>query len=138
MLAALLSMLLGARVPVTDEDGGTMMDQQQADELRQKARETLDAFDFEKLQEVMVVMDWRWACDRNGADVHVVPDAQRLWETANRLVCSAVEESIALNGAEYSIESGGFRAYAWKDGITLKFTILDAGFERNEDGEWES
>lgn len=66
--------------------------------------EVLDGFDFEKVQQVMRALDWKWF------DSGEIPTIDRMRETVRDLYRHT------LKFGEGSCRTGGFRLQRWKDG----------------------
>jgi hypothetical protein len=71
-------------------------------------------FDFERVQQVMTSLDWRWHFD----DVSRVPTVNELEETAQRLLVS-----LATNPEFLSAATGGFKAQRVENIFSLSFVV---------------
>jgi hypothetical protein len=74
--------------------------------------EVLAHFDFEKVNQTMIALNWTW---RNEG----IPTIQQLKESAEYHMNSAIEQVLSPknkehNGVGWISASGGFKAMAWK------------------------
>lgn len=94
---------------------------------RAKIKYIMDTFGFEKVHNVMSMLDWRWAFAKDG-----VPSIDELKSEARRLLVSACKE-------ETDVSTGGFRAVyektsEWEDDdepyLALEFVLEECeGFD---------
>lgn len=74
--------------------------------------EVLAHFDFEKVHQTMVALDWKWYGEG-------IPTMQQLKEAAEHHMSSAIEQVLSPDNKEHHdvgwiSASGGFKAMAWK------------------------
>lgn len=83
--------------------------------------ELLEDFDFVKVHETMVKLDWRWY--RPGEEGTRVPSLDEVKASGKKLL-QETAESAAMSKGEYVIGTGGFRAeakyYKKKEGLREK------------------
>ena len=75
----------------------------------------MDWFDFTKVHQTMVALEWKWASAEDG-----IPTEPEIREMARRLMEDAINQKV-------SIGTGGFRVHYDKkdDMITLSFVISE-------------
>ena len=75
----------------------------------------MDWFDFSKVHQTMVALEWKWVSAEDG-----IPTEPEIRETARRLMEDAIKDKI-------SIATGGFRVHYDKkdDFISLSFVISE-------------
>jgi len=80
--------------------------------------EIMDNFDFEKVHNAMVFMNWTWSFNKT-------PTVDELKETAHHLLCEICE------GDSEFIETGGFFIYIFRKEhiLRLLFIIESASYE---------
>lgn len=96
---------------------------------RAKIEDIMRDFNFEKVHNVMKMLDWKWAMTKYG-----VPTMDEIKAEAKRLLVEAANEKTCIG-------TGGFRAVYEKAGfddpdpfISLEFIVEDCeGFEGDED-----
>jgi hypothetical protein len=86
--------------------------QVEVDPLTTMVDDILDEFDFEKVREVMVALDWKWASAE--ADI---PSMSKLKDTARHLLISVYnlrkdKYTITHPEVPVQVETGGFKATA--------------------------
>lgn len=106
--------------------------------IKRKINNIMDNFNFDKVHDVMVALDWRWVGANKGAEP---PSIEQLRTEAKRLLVDAAYE-------KQTIATGGFRANYEKETVddpipylSLEFIVTDwEGDETDEDDEnddWE-
>ena len=65
--------------------------------------EILDLTDFDKIQRVMIFLNWKWA-NNNGGENSEIPSTYRIIKNAKGLLTRVCEEDL------YTIGSGGLKA----------------------------
>ena len=70
----------------------------------------LNHFDFEKVHQVMMYLDWKWYMVERGYKIPCVDD---LKATATRLVSDAYD-AVASGHDNYIVGTGGFEAFAYR------------------------
>ena len=75
----------------------------------------MDWFDFSKVHQTMVALEWKWVSAEDG-----IPTEPEIRETARRLMEDAIKDKI-------SIATGGFRVHYDKkdDFISLSFVVSE-------------
>ena len=74
--------------------------------------EVLAHFDFERVHETLVALDWTWHNEG-------IPDIKKLKESAEERMNSAIDQVLSKKNEEHHdvgwiSASGGFKAMAWK------------------------
>lgn len=84
--------------------------------MKDKIEQVMDGFDFEKVYQVMKLLDWQW---ENPDNLGAIPGIERLKATARRLLQEVAEDR------DFSRHStGGFYATKHEDGeLALEFLI---------------
>lgn len=84
--------------------------------MSKSINEIMYSFNFEKVHECMVVVDWKWGI------TEAVPTVDELEAMAQRLLIDALNSD-----RKYTvIECGGFRAVKDEDGLGLSFVLEEA------------
>ena len=86
-----------------------------------KIKYVLDHFNFPKVQQAMVALDWKWQHMSDPDDQTMrVPTIERMKETARHLLYQAATST------ERYFATGGFHAQRYKDGdICLQFIVAE-------------
>ena len=86
-----------------------------------KIKYILDHFNFYKVQEAMIALDWKWQHMSDPVDTsHRVPTIERMKETATHLLHQVSTKK------ERHWATGGFHATRYKDGdIELQFVLTE-------------
>ncbi len=107
--------------------------EEQHDELIDRA---IDAFDFEKVHKVMVMLQWKWV-EENGMTLSV-PDIPRMKAAARRSLRGAYKCWKNYGGSQATAGSGGFEAsYGAPEGdnshaFYLRFVVQEVEVELEE------
>ncbi len=90
-----------------------------------KIKYILDHFNFAKVQDAMLALDWKWQHMNDPNDQTLrVPTIERMKETARHLLYQ-----VSTNKERYWA-TGGFHAQRFKDGdIQLQFVLTEYGTE---------
>lgn len=89
----------------------------QDDKLKLTIFETLDNFDFEKVQKYMEYANWAWVgdeIDEDGRLLHEIPSVSKIKATAKQLILEAINNCLSegendYNGP-YAVSTGGLKA----------------------------
>lgn len=86
-----------------------------------KIKYILDHFDFNKVQEAMMALDWKWQHMNDPIDqTSRIPTVKRMKDTATYLLKQV------STGKERHWATGGFHATRYKDGdIELQFVLTE-------------
>lgn len=102
--------------------------------------EVIANFDFERVHEAMVALNWKWF------DLADVPSINDLKESAYQRLSDAIKQAVDRNNTEHQdigwiSNSGGLKATAWRDEdyklakIQLEFIVTDWDADNEEINE---
>jgi hypothetical protein len=75
------------------------------EKLQEQIDYIMDYFDFDKVREAMLTLDWKWGL----GEMAEVPEIPRMRETARKLLKNAIS-CAEKEEVTYHAETGGFRA----------------------------
>ena len=95
--------------------------------IEQMVTDVMEDFDFDKVHDVMVHLDWRWSID-NGE--RTVPSSYRLMKTADRLL----RETAAHYGDKefHAQGTGGFMASLDNGVLALQFILTETTADHHD------
>lgn len=96
--------------------------------LQDLVNPVLEGFDFDKVQRVMQVVDWKWAFTRSNGSLSV-PSVDDLKDRARVLLESAIRQYQYNDEYPYIVATGGLYAKAWEDAIELNFILEQSSLE---------
>ena len=96
------------------------------DERKEMVNQVMEGFDFEKVHELMVQMNWEWSSvwNEDGSQTARVPTFYLLIKHAQELLNVVAEYT---DGQNHYIESGGLRAELYDNGdLELSFVAVSS------------
>ena len=82
--------------------------------------DVMEGFDFNKVHDVMVSLDWHWVNKNNES---AVPSLYQLIKEAERLLRTAAAHY--MEKEFYVTGSGGFMSVLWDGALTLQFVLAE-------------
>lgn len=92
--------------------------------MKKHIDEILDNFDFEKVREVMIFLNWKWFFSSG----YRIPTVDEIKDSAIKLL----NEVASNKNKTYSVATGGFKASKYDKDLELEFTIEDYRIFNNE------